>query len=188
MNTSGLQGRSVEVLLAIRKLSDVSVQYLNSLRQYLAYSKQSPDSLGRSARRRPRAFENRFLAFLGEKERDTSPATIWLVRNSVKKFLDVNGVAGIDWTSINDRKTEFKREILLKVGGYSKDEVDRLDLAGMGDADIQKMVRERLLGAMENNGNHQRFIPLRDVEDYITKGWEYVGILPKERAILRLPG
>jgi integrase len=86
-----------------------------------------------------------------------------------------------------DLKTEFKREILLKVGGYSKEEVDRLDLASMEDAEIQKMVRERLLGAMANNGNHQRVIPINEVETFLTKGWEYVASLPTGKAILKLP-
>ena len=69
-----------------------------------------------------------------------------------------------------DRKTDFKREILLKVGGYSKEEVDKLDLANMEDANIQKLVRERLLDAMTNNGNHQRVIPINEVETYLTQG------------------
>jgi len=86
-----------------------------------------------------------------------------------------------------DRKTEFKREILLKVGGYSKEEVDRLELASMEDAEIQKMVRERLLGVMTNNGNHQKVIPISEVETYLTKGWEYVAALPTGKAVLRLP-
>lgn len=86
-----------------------------------------------------------------------------------------------------DRNIEFKREILLKVGGYNKEEVDKLDLANMEDTDIQKMVRERLLGAMTNNGNHQRVIPINEVETYLTKGWEYVAALPTGKAVLKLP-
>lgn len=417
MNTYGLEGRSIERLLSLKKLADVSKeQYLNSLRQFLVYSKQDPDSLVKNARTHHKAFEKAFIGFLGKKEAETSPSTAALIRNSVKKFLDVNGVTGIDWPYIDDhitekkrfgqdraptmdeirrmvnaadlrvkcivlflcssgarigainqlkwrdvaevesdgvkfarvtiyrgereqynafitpeayenlleyrryrenvgekvtpqspvfvtasnvddfkperiralatdtvknllarlqkqlglrevlsegknarrfefkqghgfrkffktrmelsgakpimtemlmghtvgvsnsymkptqeemigeyvkaidnltiigkreertdRKTEFKREILLKVGGYSKEEVDKLDLAGMQDEEIQKMVRERLLGAMANNGNHQRVIPVGEVESYISNGWEYVATLSKEKAILRLP-
>lgn len=83
-----------------------------------------------------------------------------------------------------DLKTEVKREILIQIGGYTKEEVDKLDLASV---DAQKMVRERLLGAMENNGNHQRVIPLNEVENYLTKGWEYVAALPTGKAVLKLP-
>jgi integrase len=417
LNTYGLEGTSVDRLLSLRKLADVSKeQYLNSIRQFLVYSKQDPDALVRDAKKHPKAFEKQFVAFIEAKLKDTSPSTAALIRNSVKKLLDVNGVTGINWPSIDDRipekkrygedraptadeikrmviaadlrmkcivlflcssgarigaipllrwrdvaeikadglefarvtiyrgdreqydtfvtpeayghlleykryrenigenvtpqsfvfvaasnvddfkpdrvralatdsvklllgrlhkqlglrqvltegknarrfefkqghgfrkffktrmelsgakpiitemlmghtvgvansymkptqeelvgeyvkaisnltiigalgeradrKTEFKREILLKVGGYSKEEVDKLDLAGMEDAEIQKLVRERLLGAMANNGNHQRVIPINEVETYLTKGWEYVAALPTGKAVLKLP-
>ncbi|MDG6920622.1 MAG: site-specific integrase [Nitrososphaerota archaeon] len=86
-----------------------------------------------------------------------------------------------------DRNAEFKREILLKVGGYSKEEMDKLNLAEMEDTTIQKMVRERLLGATANNGNHQRAIPVSEVEAYLTEGWEYVATLPTGKVVLKLP-
>lgn len=86
-----------------------------------------------------------------------------------------------------DRNVEFKRGILQKVGGYSKEEVDKLDLANMEDAEIQKMVKERFLGAMANNGSRQKVVPIGEIETYLTQGWEYVAALPNERAILRLP-
>jgi len=50
-----------------------------------------------------------FVAFLGKKEKATSAATVALIRNSVKKFLDVNKVQGIDWDYINDCIPEKKR-------------------------------------------------------------------------------
>lgn len=86
-----------------------------------------------------------------------------------------------------DRNAEFKREILLKVGGYSKEEIDKLNLAEVEDTTIQKMVRERLLGATANNGNHQRAIPVSEVEAYLTEGWEYVATLPTGKVVLKLP-
>jgi integrase len=417
MNTSGLEGRSVERLLSLKKLADVSKeQYLNGIKQFLVYSGQQPDGLVVKAKRHPRAFEKEFVEFLDRKGKETSAATVALIRNSVKKLLDVNGVSGVDWAYINDcipekrrygedraptaeeirrmvnaaelrtkciilflcssgarmgaipslrwgdfqeaekdgqklarvtiyrgepkrygtfvtpeayqhlleyrryrenlgeevtpqsfvfvnalnvddfrpdrvrgvttdvvkallgrlqkqlrirrvisegknarryewkeahgfrkffktrmelsgvkpiitemlmghtvgvannymkptdeeligeyskaidnltivgavgekadRKTEFKREILLKVGGYSKEEVDRLGLVSMEDTEIQKMVRERLLGTMANNGHHQRVVPVGEVENYISTGWEFVATLSDEKVILRLP-
>ena len=97
--------------------------------------------------------------------------------------LTILGVSG----ERGDRNAEFKREILLKVGGYSKEEIDKLSLAEMEDTTIQKMVRERLLGATANNGNHQRAIPVSEVEAYLTEGWEYVATLPTGKVVLKLP-
>ena len=417
MNTYGLEGESIDKLLSLRKLADTSKeQYLNSIRQFLVYSKQDPDALVRDAKKHPKAFGEQFVAFIDGKVKETSPSTAALIRNSVKKFLDVNGVTGIDWISIDDRipekkrfgedraptadeirrmvvaadlrmkcivlflcssgariggipmlrwrdvtevkadglefakvtiyrgdreqydtflppeayghlleyrkyrenigekvtpksfvfvtasdvddfkpdrvralatdsvklllgrlhrqlglrqvlsegknarrfefkqghgfrkffktrmelsgakpiitemlmghtvgvansymkptqdemaseyvkaipnltimgamgekadkNVEFKREILLKVGGYSKEEVEKLSLADMEDAEIQRLVKERFLGAMANNGGRQKVVPLSEIEAYLTQGWEYVAALPNEKAVLKLP-
>lgn len=69
-----------------------------------------------------------------------------------------------------DKNTEMKRETLLKAGGYSRRELDKLDLTNMEDTEIQKRVRQKPLGAMANIGNHQKVAPINEVEDYLTKG------------------
>ena len=110
MNTYGLTGRSVDKLLSLRRLADVSKeQYLNSVRQFVVYSKQDVDSLVRNARKHPRTFEKQFTTFIEKKEAETSPSTAHLIRNSVKKLLDVNGVTEINWPSIDDHISEKKR-------------------------------------------------------------------------------
>jgi integrase len=81
----------------------------------------------------------------------------------------------------------FRRLILMQVAGYSAEEVDKLDLSSIKDEDLQKMVRERLLGAMVNNGSRQKVIQIGEVEKYVQQGWEYVASLPDDRAILKLP-
>ena len=86
-----------------------------------------------------------------------------------------------------DKNVEFKREILLKVGGYSKEEVEKLSLADMEDAEIQRLVKERFLGPMASNGGRQKVVPISEIETYLTQGWEYVAALPNEKAILKLP-
>jgi integrase len=84
-------------------------------------------------------------------------------------------------------KQSFRREILMQVAGYSQEAVDKLDLSSIKDEDFQKMVREKLLGAMANNGSRQKVIHSGEVEKYIHQGWEYVASLPDDRAILKLP-
>ena len=90
-------------------------------------------------------------------------------------------------TAGENLKEALKREILLNVAGYKKEEVDKLDLSTIKDEDFQKMVRERLLGAMANNGNKQKVVPVGQVSDLISKGWEYVTQLPTGEAIVKLP-
>jgi hypothetical protein len=49
------------------------------------------------------------------------------------------------------------------------------------------LVKEKLLGVMQNNGAKQKVIPHGEVESYIIKGWEFVASLPKGKAIVKLP-
>ena len=79
------------------------------------------------------------------------------------------------------------REQLLMVAGFKQDEVGKMDLSSIEDEELQSIIRQRLLGVMENNGSKQKVIPMGDVESFIAQGWEYVSALPNERAILRVP-
>jgi hypothetical protein len=89
VNTYRLAGRSVEALLSLKKLSDVSKeQYLSGVKQFLDEAHMSPDERVALARKRPRAFEKQFIGFLVERGKATSPATVAGIRNSVMKFLD----------------------------------------------------------------------------------------------------
>jgi hypothetical protein len=40
---------------------------------------------------------------------------------------------------------------------------------------------------MVTNGNHQRVIPVAEVETYVSQGWEFVAALSNEKAVLKLP-
>ncbi|MDG6921037.1 MAG: site-specific integrase [Nitrososphaerota archaeon] len=83
-------------------------------------------------------------------------------------------------------KEAFKEQLLL-VAGFKAEEIEKMDLGEMTNENLQEVVRQRLLGAMVNNGNHQRVIPVGEVESYVSKGWEFVATLPNDRAVLRLP-
>jgi integrase len=90
-------------------------------------------------------------------------------------------------------KASFRRQMLLVTGVDEKD-VDKMDLDGMSDADLQRIVRDRLLGASGGNGNgspngsRQAVVPLTAVETYLERGWEWVAQLPDARAVLRHGG
>ena len=84
-------------------------------------------------------------------------------------------------------KESFRGRILMQVAGYSEEEVNKLDPSNIKDEDFQAMVREKLLGAIANNGRKRKVIHTAEVENYIEQGWEYVASLPDDRAILKLP-
>ncbi|MGA2665699.1 MAG: site-specific integrase [Nitrososphaerales archaeon] len=83
-------------------------------------------------------------------------------------------------------KSELKEQLLL-VAGFKPEEIEKIKFAETSDEDFQKMVREKLLGAMANNGNRQKVVPLDEVKGLIPQGWEYVTQLPTGEAIVKLP-
>jgi len=90
-------------------------------------------------------------------------------------------------------KASFRRQ-MLAVAGLSEKEIGKMDLDAMTDADLQRIVRDRLVGApMPNgdghdNGRKQKVVPLSGVEAYLEQGWELVAQLPDERVVVRLSG
>ena len=89
-------------------------------------------------------------------------------------------------TSEERLKEAFKGQLLL-VAGFKEDEIGKIDLASMSDEEFQNMVRQRLAGIMEKNGNRQKVIEFREIERHIEEGWEWVTELPNKRAIVRTP-
>ena len=68
-----------------------------------------------------------------------------------------------------------------------------MDIVAMTDADLQRIVREKLLGAASNadggtNGTKQKVVSMTAVEAYLEQGWEWVTELPDDRAVVRLSG
>ena len=84
-------------------------------------------------------------------------------------------------------KEEFRKQLLLLVAGFKNEEMAKIPFASMSDDEFQTIVRQRLLGAMVSNGQKQRVIPLDDIEDSISQGWEFMAALPNDKAIMRLP-
>ncbi len=83
-------------------------------------------------------------------------------------------------------REEFKKQLLL-VAGFKPEEVEKMDVRGMGDEEFQAMIRQRLLGVMENNGARQKIVPIDEIDKHIAKGWEFVAALPNGKAIIKLP-
>jgi hypothetical protein len=83
-------------------------------------------------------------------------------------------------------KRAFKEQFLL-MSGYSKDEIDDMDVNGLSNEELQNIVRQKLLGMMSNNGSRQKVIPMDEVRQYICQGYEYVASLPAGEAIVKVP-
>jgi integrase len=96
-------GESVQRLLGSARLSDATKRgYLGRVRQYLREAQMAPDELVAAARSRPREFEERFIAFIRETGRRSSTSTTTAFRDSVKRFLEINRVEGVNWGYVNE--------------------------------------------------------------------------------------
>ena len=62
-----------------------------------------------------------------------------------------------------------------------------MNVSQMSDDEIQQKVKQKLLGALTNNGHRQKVIPASQVKESINQGWEYVTQLPDGDAIVKLP-
>jgi hypothetical protein len=90
-------------------------------------------------------------------------------------------------TEDEDRKLiEFRKQI-LKMSGIGQDEIDQMDIENMADQDIMDQLKKKMMKVMGENGNRQKVIPLDQVEEFIGRGWEYIGSLSDDRAIMKLP-
>jgi integrase len=87
--------------------------------------------------------------------------------------------------SKEDIEKLFKKQLLL-VAGFRPEEIKEEDLE-LSDEEFQKKIRERLLMEMKNNGAKQKVIRLNEVEKYLQEGWEFISVLPRNKAIVKLP-
>jgi integrase len=89
-------------------------------------------------------------------------------------------------TSAAEMKESF-REQLLVVAGFKKEEIGKIDLSETSDDDFQKMLRGKILGIMANNGSKQKVIPVGEVGNHISQGFEFVAALPNGEVVMRVP-
>lgn len=90
----------------------------------------------------------------------------------------------VDGGRLDARTQEFRRQLLL-VAGFSSEEIDEMEIAGLGDEEFQEIVRKKLLGNSGDCGT-QKVISLDEVEEYLANGWEYVATLPNGRVIVKI--
>jgi len=83
-----------------------------------------------------------------------------------------------------DIKKMFKKQLLL-VAGLKPDEITE-EFLQMEEEEFQKIVRERLAEKIENNNIKQRVVKVDEVDKFLSTGWQFVGLLPDNRVILKL--
>ena len=93
---------SVARLLAAAKLSPQTREnYVLRVRAYLRRLGQTPDEFVRRVGEDPKWFEEGFIAFIGEVSKTSASSTTAFWRDSLRRFLEINRVKGVDWDYVN---------------------------------------------------------------------------------------
>jgi len=102
--------------------------------------------------------------------------------NKSTKFLE---------TRISDVSEEnarlYLQQQLLSAVGYRQDEIDKMNLAETSTEDFQKLLRDKVAGAMASNGSKQKLVPMNEIEKLLGEGYEFQAVLPNGKAIMKLP-
>lgn len=93
------------------------------------------------------------------------------------------GIPGPTEEQINQN---LRKQALILLG-FSTEQLDKMGLEEMSEEDIQALVRKKLMGVMVNNGNSQKVITEKDLEKYLSEGWQYVDKINAGKVIVRLP-
>jgi integrase len=77
----------------------------------------------------------------------------------------------------------FRRELLL-VAGVPADEITDTHLS-LDEKGFQALVRERLFPGATAGKAPQKVVDLDDLNAHLAEGWEFVGLLPDQKAVVR---
>jgi integrase len=77
----------------------------------------------------------------------------------------------------------------LTMVGYSEEEIGQFgDLSSKTPEEIQDLIQKKSMQALGLNGNSkQKIVPMNELKQWVTQGWEYVSSLPTNEAIIKLP-
>jgi hypothetical protein len=127
--------------------------------------------------------EQRYTIGKGQLEKDTLDDIREAYKRS-QEFLQTIRPAGM---SEDETFVMVRKQILMSVG-YTIDELSKLDLVKLEDAEIQRMSSERSILKALNNGNKQKLIDVDQLEKYLDLNWTFVAQPSKQKVIVRPPG
>jgi len=106
------------------------------------------------------------------------------MREAYKRSQAYLQTSKLEETSEEKLRTAFREQLLL-VAGFSRDEVEKMDISSISDEDLQSLIRKRLLGKRANDCT-QKAVSTDDVERYLQQGWQFVAALPNGKVIMKL--
>lgn len=110
------------------------------------------------------------------------------VRDAAKRVQKVvqTRIPEEDIVTVEEAKAIGKETWFLSLG-FTKEEIQKLDLIHKEGADLRNSIRQKLQGILSENGRRQKLIKPEEIDSAIQEGYEYVDKLPDGRLIMRLP-
>jgi integrase len=91
-----------------------------------------------------------------------------------------------DIVTVEDAKAIGKETWFVSLG-FTKDEIQKLDLMHKEGTELQDALRQKLQSILAENGRRQKLIRAEEIDSAIADGYEYVDKLPDGRLIMKLP-
>lgn len=178
---------SWEVKLAIKKAGYKWRPYV--LRSYCATSFDIAESKGLLSH----PWRQFFMGHKGDIEARYStnkgrlpPDMIEEMREAYKRCEPLLSTEKPEMTSEEKMMNAMRTQLLL-LAGFTKEEIEKMDIQALSEEELQQRIRQRFLGLMTSNGLKQKVVPTVEVERYLTQGWEFVAVLPEDRDIMKIP-
>ena len=114
-----------------------------------------------------------------------SPDMIEEMRQSYQKCLKYMETRMSEVSEDNARL--YLQQQLLSAVGYKREEIDKIDLTDISSDDFQKLLRDKVAGAMASNGSKQRLVHMNEIEKLLGEGYEFQAVLPNGKAIMKMP-
>ncbi len=86
-----------------------------------------------------------------------------------------------------DNARLYLQQQLLSAVGYRHDEIDKMNLADLNAEDFQKLLRDKVTGAMTSNGSKQKLVSMDEIEKFLGEGYEFQAVLPNGKAVMKMP-
>ncbi len=85
-----------------------------------------------------------------------------------------------------DNAKQYLQQQLLSAVGYKQEEIDKIDLTNISNEDFQQLLRDKVAGAMSENGAKQKVVPVDEIEKYLGEGYDFEAELSNGKAVMRL--
>jgi integrase len=176
------------VKLAMGRVSPAGSRWsAHTLRAWFSTQMESCESRGQISRTRREFFMGHSLGVDGDYnvERPLSPAKLDELRASYARCEAALSTAQASSNTERDMQT---RKVMLRIVGFTEEELAKIDLAGKTDEEIIQLAEnKRSASDVGPIRPGQRAVAVREVGNLLAAGWEYVAPLGVDQAILRAP-